>query len=326
MSFDHVYMYLVQDENSWRENEKYDGTAAYYGTAYDFSSRFVTHICMPGFQVLMGASMYFLMESKNRQTWSEKQVLFFFLLRGCLLWALEIVPIGYPTLWYLWGQIAMATLSSLGWCMMLSSFCLILYKRSKQVVFYQWTVGDFFISFLILLFLGLTEFSVRMARAGYDMNPLFLPLCWNNPFPACIIDPFFAWLPVCLFGFFYAQWISKNHYQKILRWSIFCFLCFIFLRFMWMYNVFDFGNFRQKETSDAASAYIFFELSKYPPSLTFLAFTLGANFLLLYIFHQLVNVLHNTLIANILLAFGRSSLFFLYDAFFSSSTCFLTFS
>jgi len=79
---------------------------------------------------------------------------------------------------------------------------------------------------------------------------------------------------------------------------------------MWMYNVFDFGNFRQKETSDAASAYIFFELSKYPPSLTFLAFTLGTNFLLLYIFHQLVNVLHNTLIANILLAFGRSSLFF----------------
>jgi len=79
---------------------------------------------------------------------------------------------------------------------------------------------------------------------------------------------------------------------------------------MWMYNIFDFGNFRDKETSDAASAYIFFELSKYPPSFTFLAFTLGVNFLLLYIFHSQINRLNNTLVATILLTFGRSSLFF----------------
>lgn len=67
-----------------------------YGSASWFFTRWLTHLCAPGFFLLMGAGMALLEASRQEKGWDRARVRRFFLLRGAVLVGLsylfEVVP------------------------------------------------------------------------------------------------------------------------------------------------------------------------------------------------------------------------------------------
>ncbi len=67
-----------------------------YGTASWFFTRWLTHLCAPGFFLLMGAGMALLEASRRERGWDTARVRRFFLLRGAALvlvsYVFEVTP------------------------------------------------------------------------------------------------------------------------------------------------------------------------------------------------------------------------------------------
>ena len=120
------------------------------------------------------------------------------------------------------------------------------------------------------------------------------------------IYPFIPWMTPVLWGLLYGRLftIYKSTTSRIvlhLAAFIGCTVLFLGLRFA---N--GFGNIHDELISSPLESFIsFFNLTKYPPSLTYLAWTLGVNHLLLAIF--LCFTLGKL---NVLLVFGNCALFF----------------
>lgn len=65
--------------------------ATYDNNALTFFARFITHICAPGFNLLMGMSMALLWSSRTRRGWSRLRISLFFFVRGFALIVLDRV-------------------------------------------------------------------------------------------------------------------------------------------------------------------------------------------------------------------------------------------
>ncbi len=78
MAIDHSNSFVSRQHGP----EFWNGAVATYQSAAAFLTRFVTHLCAPGFFFLMGAGMYWFAASRRRAGWSEGAILKRLLLRG----------------------------------------------------------------------------------------------------------------------------------------------------------------------------------------------------------------------------------------------------
>jgi uncharacterized membrane protein len=292
MALDHANFFIAQQHSS---GEYWGGPFPIYDHVLPFLTRFVTHICAPGFFFLMGVGMLLFAESRRKVGWSELRIMSHFWLRGGILMALQLILINIaweqsPSGWGI--EIYIGVLFALGLSMILASFLL---KFNAKV---------FIILFLILL-IG-TELLVPDPSRWSTLFPLpnYLLLFAGGDYPVYWVNyPTLAWMEFVIFGLLFGRWIGEDKqaaYKRAFYLGILFILVFILLR-----TLNGFGNLRPRT---GVGWMDFFNPVKYPPSITFTLITMGINLCLLRLFAWIKSVRPN-LIAP-LSVYGRVPLFF----------------
>lgn len=272
-------------------------------------TRFLSHLCAPGFFFLMGMSIYLFAQKRLQSNWSVGQIQQYFLKRGGIIlllmfflefpaWGISMalrIPnpaIDAPVV-QMPGQVGSyflvptSVLYGLGACMIIAGFL----WRLKA---WQWlgiTVGCFLLSWWYI--------SRANPNVGFSAWEHFLLVPGKSP-GALVIYPIIPWLGITTFGLFWAQLLQKKPHQ-IYRFSALTGLVFI-AAFVGL-RLLDWGNFSIAENDSWIE---FFTLVKYPPSLAFALITIGINLLLLFVFSKLVgkNWLYPVKV------FGQTAMFF----------------
>ena len=259
----------------------------YGGDALAFLTRLVTHPCAPGFFFLMGAGMALLAASRAEAGWSNGRVARHFVWRGLALILLGLV-LEIPA----------------------SSFA---FANATRVEFYGVRVpgADGSVPSLILgvlyglgaaLILGgmlvrlrpgaLVGAAAACALAAQWMTPsaaqvdvpfhplLRLLLIPGQTGPLLVVYPALAWLPCTILGMAFGRWLPDDR-QTAFRRAALAGVLFLGL-FVVVRAAGEIGNVVPPRPGWIG----FFNVVKYPPSLTFLLLTLGVDLLVLAAFER----------------------------------------
>lgn len=296
MALDHANHFVAQKHPS---SEMWGGPFPVYADPIAFLTRVITHLSAPGFFFLMGVGMYLLADARRKQGWSEWAIVRFFLIRGSILIALKFLLVNRA--WELspggWGlSIYIGVLFALGGTLILGSFFLrlkttylliltvLLFVGAELLVPARW--GDMPLANLFDLLAPLLIYPGGMSEIGL----------WSN-------YPILPWLELVIFGIAFGHWLAADApqaYRRALWLGGMFLLAFVVLRAL---N--GFGNIRPRMGSTWID---FFNVVKYPPSMTFTLLTMGVNLILLSDFARAGMKLRSVL--NALAVFGRAPLFF----------------
>jgi uncharacterized membrane protein len=261
-----------------------------------FISRFAAHFCAPVFVFLTGVSAWLYANRNPLQPRSARE---FLVKRGLFLITLEIIVINiswmgnYHTLWL-------------------------------QVI---WVIGLSMLTLAALInlprpFMGLLGFAIVF---GHNLlTPIqFMPNEWGYSLWTILHDrgylitdgiikvkisyPALPWMGVILLGYvagpiFSKSSIASNRQRKLLLLGLACLTLFILLRGG---NIYGETLPWQLGSSIGESLMSIFNLTKYPPSLSFLLITLGVMFIGLVGFERL-----NNPVGQVLSTFGSVPMFF----------------
>jgi len=281
-----------------------------YPDALSFLTRLVTHLCAPGFFLLMGFSMVMMHAARTARGWEEAKVRRHLIVRGMVLMVVQhlLVNPGFlamgsgadvPTDHYGvdWvpgsnGQILLyfGVLQSLGWSMLLGAFCL----RLPAVV-------------LVAMGVGVWISSQGMLPPPTEVETVFaipwrLLLIAGQTGAVHVRYPILPWFGVALFGMGLAKvWLDAR--DKGLRMAVV--LGVVLLgAFLVVREIGGPGN-----THPPQPGWIgFLNVTKYPPSIAFLCVTTGTNLLLLAALERFGSRLGG--LWTMLCTFGGASLFF----------------
>jgi uncharacterized membrane protein len=277
-----------------------------YGEAISFLTRFVTHLCAPGFFFLMGVSLALFAEARPGTGWSEWKIARFLALRGFILILLQLF-IENPA-WALSsvGRIPEATVppGAHGDIIMLNFG--VLYGLGATMIFWSlWrrvpTALIATVSVISILVVPLLMPGAE--RASIQFSPWLRLLMIPGQTGICqVLYPLLPWLGVTglglVFGRLVRQKEDRSHRIAMTAGAIFIF-GFILLR------VFSsFGDYHVPGDGWIG----FLNLAKYPPSIEFILLMLGVDLLLLFLFATSPILLKRW--AMPLLAFGSTPLFF----------------
>ena len=273
-----------------------------YSNIAEFLTRFVTHICAPGFFFLMGAGMVLFANSRRSLGWSEGKISQHLFLRGLILffcqfflensaWIMGPVytfrpPGGSETVWIHFGVLA-----ALGATMVIGT----LFLRFKPFVLLG--LGS-------IIIIGNQTLIPDSSRAGDLFSPLirFLYIPGRTGIFQ-VFYPILPWLGIVLLGIVFGKWLLKDKssaYRRSFISGTAFIIAFFIIRILGGY-----GNIHPPTSSGFIS---FFNVTKYPPSLAFALLNLGLCFIFLWLFSRLRSF--DSKLVNPLLVFGRSALFF----------------
>ncbi len=278
---------------------------AYPDLAWWFT-RFISHLCAPGFFFLMGMSMILFAFKRQQEGWSIQAIRKYFLKRGSIIlllmlflefpaWLLSSVfsqmpPDGMTTLPGIRDGgflIPSTVLFGLGACMMLGSF---LWKLKKE----------WFLLITIVLF-GLSTWLIPQYSATDNINTFLSFICVPglSEYGMCIY-PIIPWLGITTLGMFFAKLLNQRGH-KTYQWALFTGIVFITLFLVLRYL--EWGNFHKNSYDDWIS---FFTLIKYPPSILFALITIGLNLIIFYIF----STMKDSKRLKPIKVFGQTAMFF----------------
>jgi uncharacterized membrane protein len=259
----------------------------YGGDALAFLTRLVTHLCAPGFMFLMGAGIALLAVSRTEAGWSTGRIVRHLAVRGVVLIVLGQVLENGASFW----GFANATRSENygvrvpgGDGTFPSLMFGVLYALGAVLA-----IGGTMIRLRAASLLAIAAVCVFVAewimpsaaQAGTRFHPLLrLSFIAGQSGPALVVYPALGWLPCALVGMAFGQSLLRNRKRAFQR------LALGGLAFLALFSVLrlagDFGNL----TPPQPGLIGFFNMVKYPPSLTFLLFTLGVDFLLLAVIER----------------------------------------
>lgn len=272
-------------------------------------TRFLSHLCAPGFFFLMGMSIFLFAQKRLQSNWSVAQIRSYFLQRGAIIlllmfflefpaWGISmalkvqdpaaaVVPMSMPGLAGSFFLIPTSVLYGLGACMMLGGFL-------WQLKAWQWwsiTIGSFALSWWYISQADPTE--------AFHVVEHLLLVPGKSP-GVMVIYPIIPWLGITTFGMFWAQLLQQKPTQI---YSISALTGLVFLGAFVALRCLEWGNF---SIADNDSWIEFFTLVKYPPSLTFALATCGINLVLFFVFSRLAGQkwLHPVKV------FGQTAMFF----------------
>ncbi len=87
MAIDHASYFIARVHSA----EFWGAPLPVYTSALWFLTRWITHLCAPGFFLLMGIGMVLWSESRRRAGWEERRMTGFFVVRGFFLLLLQVV-------------------------------------------------------------------------------------------------------------------------------------------------------------------------------------------------------------------------------------------
>jgi uncharacterized membrane protein len=275
-----------------------------------FMTRHVSHLCAPGFFLLMGAGIVLFGESRRVRGWSESRIARHFVVRGVVLllvqqlienpaWIIgSIVP--NPDAWYFPPNIpgetgplilVLAVLTALG----VSLIAVGLLQR-----FPGWLLGLLGIGLIILSQAMVPDAALARAPLSPAQRLTFAP---GQTGILLVMYPIVPWLGAALLGAALGKALAHDR-DRALRLVPLAGLglvtLFLVLRFL--------GGFGNTHPWDGSGAMNFLNMTKYPPSIVFLSFAIGTNLLLIGLFERLTPAVERY--GGWLLTFGRTALFF----------------
>jgi uncharacterized membrane protein len=266
MALDHVRDYF--HFNSFLNNP----TDLKNTTAALFATRWITHICAPTFILLAGTSAYLMGRKKT-----TKEISFFLFTRG------------------LWLILAQLTIIRFGW-----NFDPLFHFNSHSIIS---AIGVSMIALSVMIYLpiqavlaiGLVFVVGHNALDGIrfedgsaaDVLWSFLHVAKSydlgNGYAFGIVYPFIPWTGVialgyCLGRLFDNDYSSKRRKRILVGLGIQCVIFFFILR---LSNIYGDPTPWSKQGNITGTIISFFNIEKYPPSLLYLAATLGIALILL---------------------------------------------
>ena len=297
MALDHANLLVAQKHSP---GEYWGGAFPVYYDAFAFITRFLTHLCAPGFFFLMGVGMTLLARSRRRQGWGRWAIIRHFLLRGALFMVLQLLVINRA--WELspggWGiQIYIGVLFALGSTMILGSLLL-------------WLDPIYLIGITVGLVIGTELLVPDPSQWGPGMSALQLILLvpggrsvgagggmlWVN-------YPVLPWLELVVLGLAFGQWLAEDPrkaFKRALVIGAVCIPAFAVIRYLD-----GFGNIRPRMGNSWTD---FLSPVKYPPIIAFTLLTMGINLILLWLFAQVREGWQK--LFQPLVVFGRAPLLF----------------
>lgn len=305
MAIDHSSAFIARQHSS----EFWAGAMSSYDSALPFLTRFVTHLCAPGFFFLMGAGVYWFAASRRESGWTEAAVIrrtavrgFAIFLTGQLLEApvmflqsflkpaavslsrINAPPPNDGSALY-WGLI---TLSGLGLVMMV---CAVLLRLPP----WSW-----------LLTSALCIFATNtLLPASGQPGPLWraVLLAPGLSQHVIVIYPVLPWLAGAAGGLYFAHWWRGNPGRAERR--VWIAGAILLAASLLLRAAGGWGNLRPPRDAGWIE---FLNNVKYPPSLVFWTMFLGIDLLLLALLIRLPEKWKSA--ASPLIVFGQTPLFF----------------
>jgi uncharacterized membrane protein len=306
MGIDHASYFIARVHSA-----EFWGTALpAYSSVFWFWTRWVTHLCAPGFFFLMGIGMTLFAGSHLKAGWGEGRITRFFVIRGLFLILLQLLV--ENTAWNVGdlfvdpgvmvfrgggvpgggtgSMIYLGVLFALGGAMVFWAFV----RRAPL-----WLIG------LISL---VSAVATQLVTPGPDhTGTLYSPLVRMLMIPGhtntwVVFYPVVPWLGATGMGLLFGDLLQRDAERagRVAGWTGLGFLMlFVILR-----AIGGFGNLHEVP----AGAMGFLNVTKYPPGLDFLTVTMGMNLLLTAFWKRIGPCLQNDY--HPLLLFGRVALFF----------------
>lgn len=291
MALDHAN-YLIAQQHS--TGEYWGGPYPVFASPIHFLTRFVTHLCAPGFFFLLGAGMVLFQSSRQKRGWTKGEIRRYLLIRGLVLIAFQL-SLNLVGIWSVGGA------SSLQW------YVGVLAALGAGMIF---TVLLLDLKLLLLVIIGLglvlvleilTPSALLWGR-NFDHLAGVLLIYGGGGGEFWVNYPLLAWVELVVFGIVFGRLLlrdSKRTYLKSIWVGMGCLVGFGIVRY--------FNGFGTIRPLDIGTWMGFFNLVKYPPSIAFVLLTMGINLIL-------VGVIYRTLpkgiaTGNPLLVFGRTPLF-----------------
>ena len=304
MAIDHASFFVAKVHPS----EYWGLPLPQYSNILAFLTRFLTHPCAPGFFFIMGTGMILFASSRRKLGWSEGKIRRFFMLRGLILIGLELMVVNVAWLMGLIGSrvdfykpgpggggdgdvvLAFLVLSALGFSMIFASFLL----RTGPAI-------SIAVGFGAILATQLLIPSSEHVHVLYSPIKRLLMIPGQTGFMS-VMYSFIPWLGICCLGLGFGSILIKNR-QKAFKIAFYSGLAFVLLFFV-VRILGGFGNFHAPEPGLIG----FLNLTKYPPSFSFVFLMIGINLLLLVLFENAGTGLQKW--GGLLLTYGNTALFF----------------
>ncbi|MFY0604862.1 MAG: DUF1624 domain-containing protein [Flavobacteriaceae bacterium] len=263
-----------------------------------FFTRFITHYCAPIFLFLAGTSAFLYGQKRTKNQLSK-----FLITRGIWLILVEIVVNNF--LWWFdpsFGFINLQVIWAIGVCMIVLGVAIYLPKKiilsiGILIVFLHNTLDIYNLKDKAVGFFDHFWYAIHQLGGMQIGENRFLSFSY----------PVLPWIGVIFLGYCFGYFYKKDFDITIRRkWLLYlgfgCITLFFVVRGINVYG--DLNPWTSQETFEK-TMYSFFNLAKYPPSLSFLLITLGPAFLFLYFIENLKNWF-----TNFLLVFGRVPFFY----------------
>ncbi|MEW6734053.1 MAG: heparan-alpha-glucosaminide N-acetyltransferase domain-containing protein [Acidobacteriota bacterium] len=298
MALDHASFFIAHTH----QGEFWGGAVSTYQSVLPFVTRFVTHLCAPGFFFLMGVGMMLFAQSRRLEP--TTRILRYFITRGLLLmvinlfienpaWLLGPLDELGPSMPGGGGEIFLAfgVLYGLGGSMILSSLLLRLPSG-------------------LLLAIGATAilltqaFTPDVSRFGYLYSPILRLLLIPGQTGILLVDyPIIPWCGLALFGVVAGRWLLNNEaitYRRVAGLGVGLLVLFALVRTL--------GGFGNINPPIGEGWIAFLNVTKYPPSLVYICITIGIDLFLLALLAKIGK--GSGVWTKPLLVFGRTPLFF----------------
>jgi uncharacterized membrane protein len=305
MAIDHASYFIARAHSA----EFWGARLPSYPDALWFLTRWITHLCAPGFFLLMGVGMALFGFSRLEAGWSENRITGFFALRGVFLILLQLF-VENPA----WGfgdrfaargamtfrggipgagsgeDVYFGVLFALGGAMIFWA----LMRRASS-----WVIA--LISLAAILATQWVTPDRNHASFPYSaiLRLLIIPGYTNT---WVVFYPVIPWLGVTGLGLLFGRLLHRDPFRArliVASAAAGCLILFILVR-----SLGSFGNLNEVQPGWMG----FLNVVKYPPSLSFLAVTLSINFALIAVLMRLESALQSRF--HPLLVFGRTPLFF----------------
>ena len=295
-----VMLLMVLDHVSMVYNVNHIGTdsAAKYvsGTAlpaFEFFSRWITHLCAPVFVFLAGTALAISVERKVAKGIDSWQIDKDILIRGAFIALLDPTIISFFS-----GKITIQVLYAIGVAMM----CMALFRRLSSTL----------LIIAALTWFGFGELLTTLAwppAEGSSILQALLYSTYSSP-DIVIMYPLFPWLAMMILGWVFGRYlldyregkVSVDPVRLLLGLGVSALLTYFIIRY---FN--GYGNMLLYRENNSWQQWL--HVSKYPPSASFVFLELGTMSLILgcmMFIEPFIGVRRN----GILLVFGQTSMIF----------------
>jgi uncharacterized membrane protein len=307
MALDHASMFIAEQHFG----EFWGVPLPDYGDGLSLLTRVVSHLCAPGFFLLMGAGMLLFSEARRARGWTDARIAKHFMQRGAILVVLEFVLVN-PA-WILGSleailrgdELAMGAVPGGGGIPYLTSGVLAALGASMLVSGPLMRLGARRLAVLALLLLLACSLLLPDASDATYQYPVLarVLLVAGQTGPVMVIYPLMPWLAICLLGASLGGALradARRTLRALLPIGGVCLLLFLGVRVIG-----GFGTYHAMPSGDWMGL---LSVTKYPPSLAYLLLTLGMNALLLFAAARFMA--DGSRVGAVLQVFGKTPLFF----------------